>query len=100
MRPIYHQTDDRVKAHIYVATLAFVLHRAVEKKLKAAGLDLSATEAFNALKCVRVVDFGLGDGATKRSVTRPTQRASSVLRAIGVTTLNPPTPPRLNETVM
>jgi transposase len=31
MRPIYHRTDDRVQAHIFVATLAFLLHRAIEK---------------------------------------------------------------------
>src|SRR6516164_4775581 len=45
LRPIYHRTDDRVQAHIFVAALAFLLHRAIEKKLKAAGLDLSATQA-------------------------------------------------------
>ena len=45
MRPIYHQTDERVQAHIFVAALAFLLHRALEKKLKAAGIELSATEA-------------------------------------------------------
>jgi transposase len=100
MRPIYHRTDDRVEAHIFVATLAFVIHRALEKKLKAAGLDISATEALNAVKCVRVVDFSLGDGATKRSVTRPTQRAASVLRAVGITTPEPPTPARHHETVV
>src|SRR6516162_3050022 len=44
MRPIYHLTDERVQAHIFVAALAFLLHRAIEKKLKAARLDLSATE--------------------------------------------------------
>src|SRR6516162_6035634 len=100
MRPIYHRTDDRVEAHIFVATLAFVIHRALEKKLKAAALDISATEALNAVKCVRVVDFSSGDGATKRSVTRPTQRAASVLRAVGITTLDPPTPARHHETVV
>ena len=82
MRPIYHRTDRRAQAHIYVAALAFLLHRAIEKKLKAARLDLSATEALNALKSVRVVDIDLGDGTTKRSVTRGTQRAAAVLRAL------------------
>ena len=38
MRPIYHRTDDRVQAHIFVAALAFLLHRAIEKKLKTARL--------------------------------------------------------------
>jgi hypothetical protein len=40
------------------------------KKLKAAGLDLCATQALIALKTVRVVDIDLGGRATKRSVTR------------------------------
>ena len=100
MRPIYHRTDDRVEAHIYVAALAFLIHRAIEKKLKAARLDLSATEALTALKSVRVVDIDLGDGTTKRSVTRGTQRAAAVLRALGITDLDPPTPPQQRETIM
>jgi transposase len=100
LRPIYHRTDERVQAHIFVAALAFLLHRAIEKKLKAAGLDLSATEALTALKSVRVVEIDLGDGASKRSVTRGTQRAASVRRALGITDLDPPTPPQPGQTVM
>ncbi len=100
MRPIYHRTDRRVQAHIFVAALAFLLHRAIEKKLKAAGLDLSATQALNALKSVRVVDIDLGDGTTKRCVARGTERAGAVLRALAITKLDPPTPPTGNPTVM
>ena len=100
MRPIYHQTDERVQAHIFVAALAFLLHRAIEKKLKATRLDLSATEALRALRSVRVVDIDLGNGTTKRSVTRGTQRAASVLRALAITDLDPPNPPQPGQTVM
>ncbi len=94
LRPIYHQTDPRVAAHIFVAALAFLLHRALEKKLKAAGLDLSATEALQTLRTVRVVEIQLGDGRTKRSVTRGTARAARILSALGITNLDPPTPPQ------
>ena len=90
LRPIYHQTDERVEAHIFVATLAFLLHRAIEKTLTAAGQDLSATEAFQALRTVRVVDLDLGAGQTKRCVTRGTARAAQMLEALGVTDLAPP----------
>lgn len=93
MRPIFHQTDRRVEAHIFVAALAFLLHRAIEKKLKAAGVDLSASEALQALRTVRVVDIDVGDGRPKRCVTRGSQRAAGVLRALGITDLNPPSPP-------
>ena len=97
MRPIYHRTDDRVQAHILVAVLAFVLHRTIEKKLKKAKLDLSATEALTALKTVRVVDIDLGNGTVKRCVTSGTQRAGQILHALGITELDPPTPPRPRE---
>jgi len=90
MRPIYHQTDTRVQAHIFVAALAFLLHRTIEKKLKAAQIDLSATEALQVLRSVRVVDFTFGAGERKRSVTRGSHRVAPVLAALGITELDPP----------
>jgi transposase len=100
MRPIFHRTDHRVEAHIYVAALAFLLHRAIEKKLKAARIDISATEALSILKSVRVVDIALGDRNIKRSVTAPSQRAAAVLRAIGIKELHPPNPQTPGQTIM
>lgn len=93
MRPIYHQTDERVQAHIFVAALALLLHRAIEKRLHAAHLDLSATEALQTLRTVRVVDIDLGSGRLNRSVTRGTHRAARVLSALGITELDPPASP-------
>jgi transposase len=100
MRPIYHQTKERVQAHIFVAALAHLLHRALENKLKAARIDLSATNALAALKSVRVVDIDLGNATTKRSVTRGAQRAAAVLRALAIADLDPPTPPIPGQTLM
>ena len=90
MRPIYHHTADRVRAHIFVASLALLLDRALEKKLKAAGLDISSKEAWQLLKTVRVVEIDLGDGRRKRSVTHGSARAAHILKAIGITDLDPP----------
>jgi transposase len=100
MRPIYHHTDRRVQAHIFVAALAFLLHRMMEKKLKAAGLDLSATEALRVLRTVRLVEFTLGRGQSKRAVTRGSSRTAAILAALGITDLDPPTPPAEAPTVM
>ncbi|MFQ5859714.1 MAG: IS1634 family transposase [Anaerolineae bacterium] len=90
MRPIFHQRPERVEAHLFVAALAFLLHRAMEKKLKAAGLDLSATEALQAVHTVRVIDLELINKKTKRVVTRGTARAKVILSALGITDRNPP----------
>jgi hypothetical protein len=57
-----------------------------------ARIDLSATEALTMLRSIRVVDIDLGNGTTKRAVTAPTPRAAAVLRAIGISDLDPPTP--------
>jgi len=92
LRPVYHQTDRRVEAHVFVATLAFVLHRALEKKLRAHAIDISASEALTALRTVRVVDLAFADGSTKRCVTKGSARAAAILRAVGIEDLMPPCP--------
>jgi hypothetical protein len=73
-------------------------------KLKAVKLDLSATEALTVLKTVRVIDIDLGNGTSKRCVTRGSQwgsqRAAQVLRALGITEFDPPSPPTRSETRM
>jgi transposase len=89
MRPIYHQRAHRVQAHIFVASLAFLLDRALEKKLKSAQIDISSEDAWQLLKTVRVVEIDLGTGEQKRSVTRGSARAARILRAVGVKNLDP-----------
>lgn len=89
MRPIYHQKPHRVKAHIFVASLAFLLNRALEKKLKSAAIDISSEEAWQLLKTVRVVEIDLGNGEQKRSVTQGSDRSSRILRALGIKNLDP-----------
>jgi transposase len=92
MRPIYHHKASRVQAHVFVASLAFLLDRALEKKLKSAGVDLSSKEAWQILKTVRVVEIELGHGEQKRSVTPGTARAARILRALGIKSLDPDAP--------
>ena len=89
MRPIYHRKADRVRAHIFVASLAFLLDRALEKKLKSSHIDLSSTETWQLLKTIQVVEIDLGNGARKRSVTQGSARAAHILKALGVSNLDP-----------
>jgi transposase len=89
MRPIYHQTDRRIQAHLFVAALAFLLDRALEKKLKAAGMDLSSREAWQVLRTVRVVEIDVGQPKPQRSVTRGTGRAARILKALEIGNFNP-----------
>jgi transposase len=89
MRPIYHQKAHRTEAHIFVASLAFLLDRALEKKLKSAGVDISSKEAWQLLKTVRVVDIDLGNNEHKRSVTQGSGRAANILKILRIQNLDP-----------
>jgi transposase len=55
MRPIYHQVEHRVKAHIFVAALALLVQRFVEQRLQSVSVDLSPERAMQAPSTVRVV---------------------------------------------
>lgn len=99
VRPVYHHKDDRVRAHVFVAALAFLLDRALEKKLRAAKSTLSSPAAWQALETVRCVEVAVGD-RTKHCVTRGSRQAAEVLKAVGLSELDPPVPPEGQETIM
>jgi transposase len=89
MRPIFHRKKERVQAHIFVAALAFLLDRALEKKLKAAHVQMSSPQALEALATVHVVDIKVDD-SHKRGVTAGSARARDVLSALAITDHEPP----------
>lgn len=89
VRPIYHQTARRVRAHLFVAHLALVLGCALGKALRRAGLTLGLDTALEALRPVRLVTLDV-DGTELQVVTRPTAHAQAVLKAVGLARLRPP----------
>ncbi len=89
VRPIYHRTATRVRAHLFVAHLALVVGCALEKALRRAGLTLALDTALAALRPVRLVTLEV-DGTTTQVVTKPTAHAQAVLKAVGLARLRPP----------
>ena len=99
MRPIWHRAERRVRAHIFVAALAFLLDRMLERALKAANVSLSSTSAWSALETIRYVQFVV-NGESRSGVTPGSVRARQVLKAVKLNDLRPPTPPTGQETTM
>ena len=91
MRPVYHQKDERVRAHVFVAALALLLDRALEKRLRAAHSQLSSPAAWQALETVRCVEMRVGD-RTKLCVTRGSRQAGAVLKILNLSNVEPPEP--------
>jgi transposase len=92
MRPIYHRWASRVKAHIFVAALALLVQRLLERDLARAQVPLSATEALQAMETVRVVRFRLEGQAPRQGVSTGSPRARQVVKALAIRQLRPPTP--------
>lgn len=100
LRPIYHQIEPRVRAHIFVAALALLVQRLLGRRLKEAGVDLSPARAMQALATVRLVTFRLEGHAERRGVTGGCPDARLVLKALKLADQRPPVPPAGEDTVM
>jgi transposase len=99
LRPIWHQNERRVRAHLFVAALAFLIERMLERALKDAGVLLSAQDALTALQTIRHVRFQT-ENQERTGVTPGSPRARQVLKALKITALRPPTPPADEPTTL
>jgi transposase len=92
LRPIWHQKQDRVEAHILVCFLAYVLWKTLGQFCRQAGLGDEPRRVLDELRKVRVVDVVMptqsGTTLRKRCITRPTEHQAILLHRLG---LNPPT---------
>ena len=100
MRPLYHQVEPRVKAHIFVAALALWVQRLLGRRLEEAGVDLSPARAMQALSTVRLVTFRLDGQGGRRGLTGGCPDARLVLKALKLVDQRPPAPPEGEDTVM
>ena len=89
MRPVWHKTDPRVQAHIFVATLALFLKRTLQHHLEAAGVELTATQALEALKSISVTELDV-NGQARQVVSPPGPDGWRVIKALGIRDLRPP----------
>ena len=64
-RPIFHKKDERVEAHIFVATLALFLKRSLEHQLAAPLPELSNTDALSAMKSIGIAELSLNGRNTR-----------------------------------
>ncbi len=88
IRPIWHQKEDRVLAHILVCFLAFVLWKTLAQMCQRAGLGNEPRRLFDELGEIRLVDVVLptskGIDIRRRCVSRPSEHQSILLDRLGL----------------
>jgi transposase len=88
LRPIWHQREDRVQAHILVCFLAFVLWKSLEMWQSRAGLGNSPRIILEELKRIQSQDVVLPTAAhgqiRLRCVTQPDPAQAALLNRLGI----------------
>ena len=91
LRPIWHQREDRVQAHILVCFLAYVLWKCVAQMCKHAGLGNEPRTILEEIKNLTLVDVVLmtrtGTEIRLRCVSKPEQHLAILLQKLN---LRPP----------
>ena len=88
IRPIWHQKENRVLAHILVCFLAYVLWKTLSALCDRAGLGNEPRRVLEELKEIRVVDVVLptrqGVEIRRRCVTKPSEHQEILLHKLGL----------------
>lgn len=88
LRPVFHQTTERVEAHILVSFLSLALWRALEQWMAAKGLGTCARQLLHELDQLHSMDVVLPtrDGAQVRLrvVARPEKPLANLLAHLGL----------------
>jgi transposase len=88
IRPIWHQKEERVLAHIFVCFLAYVLWKTLGQLCERAGLGNEPRKVLAELQEIRVVDVVLptkqGVEIRKRCITKPSDHQQILLDQLGL----------------
>jgi transposase len=88
IRPVWHQREDRVQAHILVCFLAYVLWKTLEQWQRRAGLGQSPRTILDELRRIQSTDVVLptedGRDLCLRCVVRPDAAQAALLDRLGL----------------
>jgi transposase len=100
VRPIFHQDEDRIEAHILVAFLAYCLHVTLRHQLKRKAPGLTPRSLLEQLCAIQMLDvhFPTSDGRTLifQRYTAPTKLQKLLLAQLDLE-LPPQSPPRITS---
>jgi hypothetical protein len=101
LRPIYHQLEERIEAHIFVAFLAYCLHVTLRARLKPLASGLTPRTVLDKLAAVQMLDvqFPTTDGRTL-TLSRYTELSADQKLLVKLLNLDlpPQPPPRISAT--
>jgi hypothetical protein len=96
VRPIYHQKDERIEAHIFLSFLAYYLHVALRGKLRQLAGGLTPRAVLEKFATVQMLDVylpvGTGDEVVMPRYTEPDKDLKLLLASMGLELPQQPPP--------
>ena len=92
LRPVYHHTDPKVRAHVTLCMLALLLERTLEQRLKRSSMPMSAPACFEQLaSCHLNLLRADPDVPPSYSLTEPTNEQRDLIKVLRMGDLLEPT---------
>ena len=88
LRPIWHQKQARVQAHVLVCFIAYVLYKMLGQMCRASGLGDEARKVLDEIAAIQTIDVILptrcGQEIRKRCVAKPIEHQAILLHRLGL----------------
>lgn len=82
IRPIYLREESRVRAHVLICVLAYIIEKIIDNRL--VPLGISARVALEKLEEIRLVNYRIGNTTIKSITTKPVKEQKEILYALGI----------------
>ena len=96
LRPVFHQLDERIEAHVFISFLAYCLHVTLEKYNKKAATGLSSRSVLERMSEIQMLDVTIpatdGREVRMRRYTKPEKVHHLLLDQLGFTLPAQPPP--------
>jgi len=83
LRPFFHKTEDRVRAHVLICVLAYLLEKVIENSLKREKINLSLEKALCSLRQMGIAVMKV-DNEIYAYVSEPTFWQKEIFRALDI----------------
>ncbi len=98
LRPIHHQTQSRIEAHIFVAFMAYALHVTLRQRLRSLAPGLTSRAALEKFSAVQMIDVHLPTTDSRTIImsryTQPPRELQMLLKQLHLSLPDQP-PPRM-----
>jgi transposase len=78
IRPIHHQTTQRVKAHVFIAVIAYLIEKIIQRRIRSTGMRITPQDTLKFSKSIKVVELEV----LERTIKLITQRIEKVTEEI------------------